>query len=208
MFKKKDPDRKTVKDDPSDDEPIIELTDEVKIQPGNNHKAESLTQNDLIAPKADTDASIGDDENIIVFEENEKSSFEDDPFTEDDEIDFFAEDDERIEDNEVIAIPSELSPTFGEDGEDIDLLSDSEFDQEERAEIISVAESDNDDIETEDDIEVEAVRIDDDRRETTTRQECRHRTLPMAKRNVFCRRMSQVRPDPSPGPGPRRIRPA
>ena len=159
MFKKKDPDRKTVKDEPSDDDPIIELTNEVEIPPEENHKTQSPKTDDFNSPKADTDPPTGDDENIIVFEENEKSSFEDDPFNEEDEIDFFGEDDERIEDDEVIAMPSELSPTFGEGGEDIDMLPDSEFEHEESAEVIPVAESDNDDIESDDDI-IEIMKFD------------------------------------------------
>ena len=159
MFKKKDRDRKTVKDEPSDDESIIELTDEVEIQPEETHKAPSSKTGDLGLPKADIDPSIGDDENIIVFEENEKSSLEEDPFTEEDEIDFFADDDEGIEDDEVIAMPSELSPTFGEDGEEIDMLPGSEFEREEGAEIKPGTTSDNDDNETDDDI-IEILEFD------------------------------------------------
>ena len=159
MFRKKDRDRKTVKDEPSDDESIIELTDEIKIQPEETHKAPSPKIDDKNPPKVETDPSIGDDENIIVFEENEKSSLEEDPFTEEDEIDFFAEDDEEVEDDEVIAMPSELSPTFGEDGEEIDMQLDSEFEREEGAEIKPGTESDNDDNETDDDI-IEIMEFD------------------------------------------------
>ena len=152
MFKKKDRDRKTVKDEPSDDEPIIELTDEVEIQPEETHEPPSPKLDDIHPPKEETDSSIGDNEDIIFFEENEKSSLEEDPFTEEDEIDFFAEDDEGIEDDEVIAMPSELSPTFDEDGEEIDMLTDSEFEREKGAEIKPATKSGNDDNETDDDI--------------------------------------------------------
>ena len=113
FFKKKGPDRKVAKGELSDDDPIIELTDEVKIEPGEAHEAESSATDDSIPPKADADPSKGEDENLIVFEENEKSSLDDDPFTEDDEIDFFAEEDEPAEDDEIIAMPSGVSPTFG-----------------------------------------------------------------------------------------------
>jgi len=159
MFKKKDRDRKTFNDEPSDDEPIIELTDEVKIQPEENHKAPFPKTDDVGPPKADLDPSSGDDENFIVFEENEKSSPEENPFTEEDEIDFFAEDDIGVEDDEVIAMPSELSPTFDENGEEIDMLPDSEFEREDGVEIKPGTESDNDDNETDDDI-IEIMEFD------------------------------------------------
>ena len=159
MFKKKDPDRKIAKDELSDDDPIIELTDEVKIESGEEHKAESSPTDDYIPPKADTDSSRGEDENFIVFEENENSSLEGDPFTEDDEIDFFAEDDELAEDDEIIAMPSGVSPTFGEENEDLDMLSDLEFEHEENEDIITSAELDNNQTETDDDI-IEIVEFD------------------------------------------------
>jgi hypothetical protein len=159
MFKKKDPDLKIAKDELSDDDPIIELTDEVKIEPGEEHKTESSQTDDYIPPKADTDPSRGEDENFIVFEENENSSLEDDPFTEDDEIDFFAEDDELAEDDEIIAMPSGVSPTFGEENGDIDMLSDLEFEHEENEDIIPTAELDNDQTESDDDI-IEIVEFD------------------------------------------------
>ena len=159
MFKKKDPDRKIAKDELSDDDPIIELTDEVKIEPEDDHKAASSTTDDYMPPKADPDPSSGEDENVIVFEENEDSSLEDDPFTEDDKLDFFAEDDERAEDDEIIAMPSDVSPPFGEDDGDIDMLSDPEFEHEENKDIIPTAELDNDQTETDDDI-IEIVEFD------------------------------------------------
>ena len=159
FFKKKDRDRKIAKDELSDDDPIIELTDEVKIEPGEAHKAESAPTDDFIPPKADTDPSKGEDENFIVFEENENSSLEGDPFTEDDEIDFFAEDDELAEDDEIIAMPSDVSPTFGEENEDLDMLSDLEFEHEENKDIIPTADLENNEIETDDDI-IEIVEFD------------------------------------------------
>ena len=159
FFKKKDPDRKIAKDEPSDDDPIIELTDEVKIEPGEAHKAESSATDDSIPPKAETDPSKGEDENLIVFEENENSSLEDDPFTEDDEIDFFTEEDELAEDDEIIAMPSGVSPTFGEDNEELDMLTDLEFEHEEDKDIIPTAELDNDEIDTDDDI-IEIIEFD------------------------------------------------
>ena len=159
FFKKKDPDRKIAKDELSDDDPIIELTDEVKIEPGEAHKAGSPPTDDSIPPKADTDPSKGEDENFIVFEENENSSLEGDPFTEDDEIDFFTEDDELAEDDEIIAMPSGVSPTFGEENEDLDMLTDLEFEYEENKDIIPTAELDNNEIDTDDDI-IEIIEFD------------------------------------------------
>jgi hypothetical protein len=159
FFKKKDPDRKIAKDELSDDDPIIELTDEVKIEPAEEHKAESSPTDDYIPTKADTDPSRGEDENLIVFEENENSSLEGDPFTEDDEIDFFTEEDELAEDDEIIAMPSGVSPTFDEENEDLDMLSDLEFKHEENKDIIPPAELDNDEIDTDDDI-IEIIEFD------------------------------------------------
>ncbi|MGD8213052.1 MAG: hypothetical protein PVF32_24520 [Desulfobacterales bacterium] len=159
FFKKKDPDRKVAKDEPSEDDPIIELTDEVKIEPGEALEAKSSPTDEFIPPKADTDPLKGEDENLIVFEENENSSLEDDPFTEDDEIDFFTEEDELAEDDEIIAIPSEVSPTFGEENEELEMLTDLDFEHEEKKDIIPTAELDNDEIDTDDDI-IEIIEFD------------------------------------------------
>ena len=159
FFKKKDPDRKIAKDELSNDDPIIELTEEVKIEPGEAHKAQSSPTDNSIPPKADTDLSRGEDENLIVFEENENSSLEDDPFTEDDEIDFFTEEDELAEDDEIIAMPSGVSPTFDEENEDLDMLPDLEFEHEENKDIIPAADLDSDEIDTDDDI-IEIIEFD------------------------------------------------
>ena len=203
MIEKKDPDQKIVENDFSDDDPIIELTDEVIIKPEEVRKVASPKIADFIPPKVDKGPSTGDDEGFIVFEENTKSTLQNDPFTEadgqsadddvfimdngrdevdgdstaiieddaiemtgdeaqnnfdeeieidGDEIDFFAGDNERAEDTDVLAIPSEAPSTFGEDDNDIDMLSDIEFGREKGEEIIPPAELDNDDIETDDDI--------------------------------------------------------
>ena len=159
FFKKKDPDRKIAKDEPSDDDPIIELTDEVKIEHGAEHKAEPSPTDDYIPTKADTDTSKGEDENFIVFGENENSSLEGDPFTEDDEIDFFTEDDELAEDDEIIAMPSSVSPTFDEENEDLDMLSDLEFEHEKNIDTIPTTDLDKDEIDTDDDI-IEIIEFD------------------------------------------------
>jgi len=56
-------------------------------------------------------------------------------------------------------MPSGVSPTFGEENEDIDMLSDLEFEHEENKDIIPTAELDNDEIETDDDI-IEIIEFD------------------------------------------------
>ena len=188
MIEKKDPDQKNVEDGFSDDDPIIELTDEILIEPEEDRKPASPKTDDVIPSKVDKDPALGDDEGIIVFEENTKSSMLDDFFTnmdgdstaiiegdttdmtgddtrhnfddeieleyddDEDEIDFFTDDEELDADNDVIAMPSEASPTFGEDGNGIDMLADIEFEREEGDGIMPLAELDNDDVETDDDI--------------------------------------------------------
>ena len=188
MIEKKDPDQKNVEDGFSDDDPIIELTDEILIEPEKDRKPASPKTDDVIPSKIDKDPALGDDEGIIVFEENAKSSMLDDFFTDmdgdspaiiegdttdltgdetrynfddeteleydgdEDEIDFFTDDEDLDADNDVIAMPSEASPTFGKDVNGIDMLADIEFEREEGDGIISLAELDSDDVETDDDI--------------------------------------------------------
>ena len=159
MFKKKDPDLKIAEDELPDDDPIIELTDEVIIEPGEEHKAESSATDHDIQPKGDTNLPRGEDENFIDFEENENSSLEDNPFTEDDQIDLFAEDDELAEDDEILAMPSGVSPNFDEESEDIDMLSDPEFEHGENKDIIATAALDDDEIETDEEI-IEIIEFD------------------------------------------------
>ena len=94
MTEKKDPNEKNVADDLFDDEPIIDLTDEVKIEPDAERKVSSSKSGDVIPPKADKDSTAGDDEDFIIFEENANSSLQGDPYTEGDR--HSAEDDDRI----------------------------------------------------------------------------------------------------------------
>jgi hypothetical protein len=82
MIEKKDPNQKTIEDDFTDDDPIIELTDEVIIKPEEDHKAASPKTDDFTPPRVDKDPSIGDDEGFIIFEEKPTSSLQNDPFTE------------------------------------------------------------------------------------------------------------------------------
>ena len=184
MIEKKDPAQKIFGDDFSDDDPIIELTDEVITKPEEGRRAASPKTDDYLPPKADKDPSLWEDEGTVVFEENAKSSPQDDPFTEadtqvaddaiemagdetrinfneeieieyesdGDEVDFFPDDDELAEDNSVIAMPSDVSSTFGEDDNGIDILSDIEFELEEGEEIIPFNELDEAEVQTDDDI--------------------------------------------------------
>ena len=94
MIEKKDPDRKIGEDDLSDDDPVIDLTDEVILKPEKGHKAAPSKTEALSPPKVEKDPSLGDDESMILFEENAKSSLQDDPFTKTDGN--FAENDNRI----------------------------------------------------------------------------------------------------------------
>ena len=188
MIEKKDPDQKNVEDGFSDDDPIIELTDEILIEPEEDRKPASPKTDEIIPSKVDKGPSLGDDEGVIVFENNAKSSMLDDFFTDvdgdstaiiegdttdmigddtrynfddeieleydgdEDELDFFSDDEELDADNDVIAMPSEASLTFGEDANSIDMLADIEFEREEGDGIMPLAELDNDDVETDDDI--------------------------------------------------------
>lgn len=157
MIEKKNPDQKIVEDglsndDPIGDDPIIELTDEITVNPEEDRKPASPDTDDFMPPKVDNEnPSFEDDEGMIVFEENANSSmleYESDG----DEIDFFTDDQEPAADDDIIAMPSEASPTFGEDDNGIDMLADIEFEREEGEGIIPMAELDNDDVETDDDI--------------------------------------------------------
>jgi hypothetical protein len=127
MIEKKDPKQKIAEDDISDDDPIIELTNEVTTNPEDDRKAASPGIDDFIPPKEDKNLSFGIDEGIIVFEENEKLELQDDLFTEaDDQI--------------------------ADDDNDIDMPADIEFEREVGEEIVPLAKLDNDDVETDDDI--------------------------------------------------------
>ena len=122
MIKKKDPNQKTIKDDFQDDDPIIELTDEVIIKPAEDRKATSPKTDDFIPPKVDKDPSTGDDEGFIVFEEKAKSTLQNDPFTEadgqidDDAIEMTGNDTQNNFD-------AEIEIEYQIDGDEIDFFS-------------------------------------------------------------------------------------
>ncbi len=128
MIEKKAPNQKIIADDFSDDDPIIELNDEVIINPAEDRKATASPGIDNFIPEnVDKNPSLGVDEGITVFEENAKSSLQNNPFT---------DTDGRIAD----------------DNNNIEMPADIEFECEEDEEIIPLAELDDDDVETDDDI--------------------------------------------------------
>ncbi len=58
MIEKKDPHSKIIEDDLSDDDPIIELTDELAIVPEDNRKAATRKSDDILSAKAAKDPTI------------------------------------------------------------------------------------------------------------------------------------------------------
>ena len=187
MTEKKDPKEKNVPDDLLDDEPIIDLTDEVKIEPDGQLNLSSSKNNDGISSGADKDPASGGEEDTILFGENANSSMPGNSLTnrnrqdagkgdrigmidregsephggeelfimddsqddadggsaviidddaiemagdgfrdqydenneidyeiDDEEIDFFPDDDDRPEDDDIIPMPSNLTQTFEE----------------------------------------------------------------------------------------------
>jgi len=143
MIEKKDPNQKIVEDNFFDDDPIIELTDEVITNPEGNCKDTSPKTDDIISAKADEEPSLGDDEGNIVFEENEKLELRDDLFPE--------VDGQIADDNNRIGLTDKFGPESPGD-DDVFMLADIEFEREEGEEVISMAELDNDDVETDDGI--------------------------------------------------------
>ena len=190
MIERKDPKEKNVPDDLLDDEPIIDLVDEVKIEPDSQLNLSSSKNKDRSSSGADKNPASGGNEDTIIFEENTNTSMPHDSLTKrnrqdagrgdriamtdragsephgdgklfimddsrgaadggsaviidddaiemagddfrdqfdqnneldyeikDEEIDFFPDDDDRIRDDDIIPIPSELTQTFDEDGD-------------------------------------------------------------------------------------------
>ena len=124
MIEKKDPNEKNIEDDLFDDEPIIELTDEVIIKPEGDHKPASLKTDDFIPPKADQDLSFEDedDEDVIVFDENANLLTQDDPFS---EADGQITDDaiEMTGDETLNIFNDDIELEYENDGEEIDFFT-------------------------------------------------------------------------------------
>ena len=153
MIEKKDPNQKTIKDDFPDDDPIIELTDEVKIKPA------SPKTDDFMPPKVDKDLSFGNDgqdevegDSIAIFDDDAIEMTGDDTqnnFDEEieieyqidgDEIDFFSGDDEMAED--IIEI-TKFDQHFPDDDEVLEhagLLDPSGLEDEDFLELFDIEE--------------------------------------------------------------------
>jgi hypothetical protein len=83
MIEKKDPHQKIFQDDLSDDDPIIELTEEVVLT-DKDRKAQTRKSDDFLSAKAAEDQALENDEDITAFEENEKVDWHRDLFSETD----------------------------------------------------------------------------------------------------------------------------
>lgn len=81
MTEKIDPHKKIAADDLFDDEPIIDLIDEVKIEPEEEDKAASSTNGEIHSPKTDKDPPPKDDEGIITFKDDANLTYQGDPYT-------------------------------------------------------------------------------------------------------------------------------
>ena len=125
MIEKKDPHQKITEDDFFDDDPIIELTDEVIIKPEEHSKPASPKTDDFIPPKADQDLSFDDedDEDVIVFDENANLLAQDDPFS---EADGQITDDaiEMTGDETLNIFNDDIELEYENDGEEIDFFAD------------------------------------------------------------------------------------
>jgi hypothetical protein len=157
MIEKKDPNQKSIKDDLPDDDPIIELTDEVIIKPVEDRKAASPKIDDFMPPKVDKDLSFGNDgqdevggDSIAIFDDDAIEMTGDDTqnnFDEEieieyqidgDEIDFFSGDDEMAED--IIEI-TKFDQHFPDDDEVIEhagLLDPSGLEDEDFLELFDI----------------------------------------------------------------------
>jgi hypothetical protein len=82
MTEKKDPHQKFIEDDFSDDDPIIDLTDEVIIKPGEGGKAATRKSDDILSEKAAKDPTFENDDDLNLFEENGKFERQDSFFSE------------------------------------------------------------------------------------------------------------------------------
>ncbi len=119
MIERKDPHQENSKADPSDDDLIIELTDEIIMKSEDDTDIFELdddrtgvfqTNEDVLEKTDDKDPASEDDEIIIALEETEKTAKN--------EYDFFSIDDEHTEDNEDHLGPMEnLELKYDEDDE-------------------------------------------------------------------------------------------
>ncbi len=118
MIEKKDPHQKTITDDPSDDDDIIELTDEVITKPQENDRTAGPQKSANISAQTAKTESVSDDGNDII-------DLKDTPETElSEDEDFIDLDDpvadERIEIEEDEAIASAIEESLGADEDELD----------------------------------------------------------------------------------------
>ena len=118
MIEKKDPHQKTITDDPSDDDDIIELTDEVITKPQENDRTAGPQKSANISAKTAKTESVSDDEDDII-------DLKDTPETElSEDEDFIDRDDpvadERIAIEEDEAIASAIEESLGADEDELD----------------------------------------------------------------------------------------
>jgi len=225
MNEKINPSQKTNADEISEDDPIIELTDEVTIEPKEDLKLKSSKTDNYFSSEADRESESRDDEGVIIFEEYTSSSLQNGPYTEgdgqspeddsrlgltdnikpgsfdeddlflmdgdqnkvvgkltdmmdddageitgdenrhnfdkrtglevdidEDEIEFFSGDEKKVQDSDQMAMFSETSLRFGENDNNKDVLSDIDFERKEGEYSTPLAELDNTDGKTVDDI--------------------------------------------------------
>jgi hypothetical protein len=118
MIEKKDPHQKTITDDPSDDDDIIELTDEVITKPQENDRTAGPQKSANISAQTAKTESVSDDGDDII-------DLKDTPETElSEDEDFIDLDDpvadERIEIEEDEAIASAIEESLGADEDELD----------------------------------------------------------------------------------------
>ena len=118
MIEKKDPHQKTITDDPSDDDDIIELTDEVITKPQENDRTAGPQKSANISTQTAKTESVSDDGDDIIdlkdaheteLSEDEDSIDLDDPVA-----------DERIAIEEDEAIASAIEESLGTDEDELD----------------------------------------------------------------------------------------
>jgi len=118
MIEKKDPHQKTITDDPSDDDDIIELTDEVITKPQENDRTASPQKSANISAQTAKTESVSDDGDDIIDlkDTHETELWEDEDFIDlDDPVA-----DERIEIEEDEAIASAIEESLGADEDELD----------------------------------------------------------------------------------------
>ena len=118
MIEKKDPHQKTITDDPSDDDDIIQLTDEVITKPQENDRTAGPQKSANISTQTAKTESVSDDGDDIIdlkdaheteLSEDEDSIDLDDPVA-----------DERIAIEEDEAIASAIEESLGTDEDELD----------------------------------------------------------------------------------------